>query len=575
MSVTSQITRDYGRPYIRALLGYSVITNLMILAPSFHMLQVYDRVLASASGSTLLYITLIALFALVVYGVAEAARLKIANRLAAKYSIDVAQKMFAQIANQPQGSPVAVRALRDYGTVKQFLSGKVFVALFDLPFIPLFLLLLYFVHPTVALLTVIGIGVMAGIGYLNHKATETSRVEARKMDADATGFAQTAFSRGEDVRAFGLLPNLISIWGAKSAKALIAAEDSAGPSAIYYSLSKAFRQMLQVVLMAWGAWLVLAGDMSGGMIFMCTMISGKALGPIEQLIGGWEGLSKAAESYESIETLTGAEKSITRRPNLPEVPAHLVIDKVVLTGGSAPDSPAIVRNVSFEVRPGEMVAIVGPTGGGKTALARIVSGAVQPTSGEVRMGGAARDRWPAEQWGKSIGYVPEDPAFFPGTVASNIARMDNISDLSAVYEAARKVGAHDMILRLPAGYQTRIGDGSWMPAAGQRQQIALARAFYGNPKVFLLDHPTAQLDQAGEGQLLNALVNAKRNGAAVLIISRRSMLLNLANRAFLMQNGSISPMQVQDREQSQPQPAGLAEMAARMSELAPAARAPG
>lgn len=286
MSVVSQFLREYGRPYCRALLIYSVITNLMILAPSFHMLQVYDRVLASGSGPTLFYITVIVLFALAVYCVAEAARLRIANRLAAQYSVGVAQKMFAQLANQTQGPAATGAALRDYGTVKQFLAGKVFVALFDLPFIPLFLVLLYIVHPTVALLTVIGIGVMAGIGYLNHKGTEASRAEARKAENDAAGFAQSTFSLGESVRALGLLPNLISIWGAKSANALVAAEHSSGASAFYYALGKSFRQMLQVLLMAWGAWLVLAGDMSGGMIFLCTMISGKALAPIEQLIGG-------------------------------------------------------------------------------------------------------------------------------------------------------------------------------------------------------------------------------------------------------------------------------------------------
>ncbi len=580
MSVLSQFAHQYGRPYVRALLGYSIITNLMILAPSFHMLQVYDRVLASGSGATLFYITLIVLFALIVYAVAESARQKIANRLAAQYSVDVAQKMFAQLAQQPQGSPVTGRALRDYGTVKQFLASKTLVALFDLPFIPLFLLLLYFVHPTVALLTVIGIGVMCFIGYLNHKATEAPRADARKAEADATGFAQSSFSRGEDVRSLGMLPNLISIWGVKSSNALVAAEQSAGASAGYYALGKAFRQMLQVLLMAWGAWLVLAGNMSGGMIFLCTMISGKALGPIEQLIGGWESLAKAKDSYLAVEDLTGSDKSISKRPPLPDVPAHLSVDKLLLTADGKLDGHAVVKGVSFEIRPGEMVMIVGATGVGKSALARLVAGAVTPTAGEVRLGGAPRDRWSAEQWGRSLGYASDDASFFPGSVAANIARFEKISDLSGVYEATRRTGVHEMILRLPQGYQTNLGDGSVTLSSGQRQMIALARAFYGNPKLFVLDQPNAVLDQAGESALVNGLMEAKKRGAAILVVSKPNALLNVTDRAFVMQGGALETLHIQREPAPQPQPAAppqphpqppanaprLADMAARMAQ---------
>lgn len=254
------------------------------------------------------------------------------------------------------------------------------------------------------------------------------------------------------------------------------------------------------------------------------------------------------------------------------MPPYLVVERLFLTADGTADGAAVIKGVSFNIRPGELVVIVGATGAGKSVLARIVAGAVAPTSGEVRLGGASRDRWPAEQWGKSIGYVPEDASFFPGSVAANIARFDRISDLAGVYEATRQAGVHEMILRLPAGYQTNIGDGSTMLSAGQRQQIALARAFYGNPKLFVLDHPTAHLDQAGEGQLLNALTEARKRGATILVMSRRNTLLNIADRAFSMQDGMIEPLPLQQRQPAQPEqrraPAasgGLADMAAKMS----------
>lgn len=547
MSVLGGFLREYGRPYVRALLTYSVLTNLMVLAPSFHMLQVYDRVLASGSGATLFYITVIAVFALILYGVGEAARSKIAQRLSAKYAVDVAQKMFARIAGLPSGSPATGQVLRDYGTVKQFLAGKVFVSLFDLPFIPLFLVLLYFVHPTVALITLLGIGGMVGIGYLNHKATDRERAQARDADADAIGFAQAAFARGEDVRALGLLPNLISIWGVKSSGSLKAAEHAGIASADYYALGKSFRQILQVLLMAWGAWLVLLGDMSGGMIFMCSMISGKALGPIEQLIGGWESLTKSVASFQAVDQLTGADKRIQMRPDLPAPRGHLTLHQISLTVDGTSEGTPVVDNVSLEIAPGEVVALVGSAGSGKSALAKLAAGAIAPTSGEVRLDGAAQGRWPTQQWGRSVGYVADEAMLFPGSVAANIARFDPLRSLDGVYEAAQLVGAHDMILSLPRGYQTVVGNGSVYLSASQRQQIALARAFYGRPKLFVLDHPTAHLDQAGEGALFNALMKVRQAGAAVLIVSRRNAAISIASRSFVMQDGRLERMEAPQR----------------------------
>jgi len=544
MKVLSGFLRAYGSAHCRALLLLSIVTNLMVLAPSFHMLQVYDRVLASGSGGTLFYITVIAVFALCVYGVAEALRLRVAQRLAARYAVAVSQKMFARLALLPQGSSMATTYLRDYGTVRTFLSGKVLISLFDLPFIPLFLILLYFVHPVIGLVTLIGIVGMLVVGYLNHSMTDATRTASRRADAEAFGFAQSAFSHAADVRSLGLLPNLINIWGAKSADALAASEDAARISANLYALGRAFRQILQVLIMAWGAWLVIAGDMSGGMIFMASMISGKALGPIEQVIGGWEQLTKGVEAYTSVEELTGTDKSISKRQPLPDPSGHLRGEALSLTTDGTPEGKPLFANIFLELRPGELVALVGPSGAGKSALARVLAGAVKPTAGRVTLDGAPQELFPTEQWGRAIGYIADEVTLFPGSIAANIARFDHITDPEAVYRAAGQAGAHEMILQLPKGYHSAVGDGSTMLSAGQRQQIALARALYGEPKVLILDHPTAFLDQEGEGRLFNALSEARKRGTAILVVSRRSTIVQIADRALVLQNGTIGALNV-------------------------------
>lgn len=546
------VLRQHGPSHLRAMAGFAIVSNLMVLAPSFHMLQVYDRVLASGSTATLFYITLIAIAALGVYAYSETARLRIAQRFAATYSVLVARKMFARLAQLPDGSAGAGSYLRDYGTVKSFLGSKVFVSLFDLPFLPLFMVLLYFVHPLICLITLLGSGVLIGLGYLNAKLGEESRAASRKAEGDAMGFAQTAFGHSEHVRALGLLPTFINVWGQKSANGLVCAEEAARVSSAYYAVSKSFRQGLQVLIMAWGAWLVLKGDMSGGMIFMASMISGKALAPIDQLIGSWESISKSLPALDNIETLTGDDKTIKPRPPLPQPRGVLTAEELVFQ--ASPEGRRLIDRVSLQVVPGEIVALAGPTGSGKSLLARMLAGAVTPTSGAILLDMASQEHYPAEQWGKSIGYLSDDFTLFPGTIAANIARFDAAADMNRVYAAAKRIGAHEAISGLPQGYHTRIGDGSAWLTIAVKQQIALARAFYGQPCVLILDQPTSHLDQAGEGALINALSDARSGGAAIIVVSRRATIMNLADRRIMIVNGRAEAIQPEMRMRVQAAP---------------------
>lgn len=538
MSALRVFLRRYGGSHVRAMLLFSVLSNLMVLAPSFHMLQVYDRVLHSGSMATLIYITAIVLGALAVYGFAETMRLRIAQRLAAKYTTANTEKLFARFAQLASPSD-AGRHLRDFATVRSFIANKLFASLCDLPFIPLFLALLFVVHWTVGLLSLIGIGAMIGVAYLNSAATEQERQASAKAESDAMTFAQSAFLRGEDVRSMGLLPTFISEWSAKTTAALKTGEAASAKASFYASLGKVVRQGLQVLIMAWGAFLVLSGHMSGGLIFLASMISGKALGPIEMMIGGWDGLSKAKTAFLEIEDLLGEDRTLRMRPSLPEPIGHLSCEAVTVSVTTPQGDRHLVEDVTLSVKPGELLVISGPAASGKTVLAKVLAGAIVPSSGILRLDGAARDQWPTAQWGRAVGYVAQEAEFFPGTIAANIARFSEGFTVKEVYEAARKAGVHDHVVHLPQGYQTVIGTGAFSLPSSLNQGVALARALYGNPKCLVLDQPSAHLDQAGEESFTTTLAAAKEAGAAIVVVTRRGALFKLANRVVLMREGRL------------------------------------
>lgn len=541
MSVFSSLWRLYGAGHMRSLLIMSVVSNALLLVPSFHMLQVYDRVLASGSVPTLVYLTLIALFMLLVYGVLEAVRGRIAQRLAARYTVIVSRKLFAKFSQMPQGTSQAAQYLRDYGIVRGFMGSRSFVSLFDLPYIPLFLILLFFVHWTVGLITLAAMIIMAGIAVANSVFSDPSRLEGQKADGEALGFAQATFTHEEDIRSLGLLPNFISIWGARTAGALKASEEAADLGNNYYALARTFRQSLQVFLMAWGAFLVVKGYMSGAMIFFVNTVTGKALGPIEQLTAGWDPISKWTAAYKNIEELTGENKSINTRPDLPAPKGFLRAENIVYKPENF--SEPVLNNITFDIRPGEMVVVTGDAGAGKSALLRILSGALKPTSGVVRLDGAEMSLWPTGQWGRNIGYLAQEIQLFPGPIAANIARFDPKLDIQTVYTVAKITGAHDMILKIPGGYQAQVGSGRTYLTASQKHRIALARALYGGPRVLILDQPNANMDQNAEASLVSQLMAAKEHKVTVVVATQSPAIIRNCDRILIVRNGQVSVAQ--------------------------------
>lgn len=541
-------------PHARTIALYSVVANLLLLAPSLFMLQVYDRVLHSRSVPTLFYLTIIVLVALGVWGLAEGVRARVATRAAAHYSIAVAPKLFAKLSWQ--GLPAGARAkvLRDLTGARSFIGGRGFLTLFDLPFVPVYTLIIFCLHWSLGLLTIAGVGVLCLLGWLNIAATEADHAKARDADADAIGFAQAVLRREEDLRAGGLQSRFLSIWGRKMAEALRRTDEAGGRAAFYQSLSKTVRQALQVLMMGLGALLVIENQLSAGMIFMCSMISGKALAPVDGAIAGWEQISRGLAAIRGVEDVTGPDKRISERMTLPPPRAVLNARGIVHCPDPAKTDRRILDGIDLDVLPGDCVLVTGAIGTGKSTLLRILAGAIEPTAGKLAIDGIDRALWPSAQIGRLVGYVPQDVDFFPGTIAANIASFDPAMTEAGVIEAAQRADVHDAILALPNGYRTMLGHGPAALSVGQRQKIALARAIHGAPPFLILDEPNASLDGSGERALLAVIASAKARGAAIVLTAHRTSILQVVDRVYTLADGRLRSLSDRDPAAAPPAP---------------------
>lgn len=537
----------------RHLVVFSVISNVLLLVAPIHMMQVYDRVLVSSSGETLFYISLIAVVMLSVYGFSELLRSRMATKLSAKYVLAHVDSIFGAISNGNVGLEGSQKVMREFDNVRQFIASRSMVSLFDLPFAPVFLLLLFLLHIQIGLLTLLGALALIGIALINKKSTAAHLDAVSKASTKTASFSQVMSQRSEDIRAMGLLPDMMERWGQLTAEGMIAADASSKKNSTYFGISKSVRQVLQVSIMAWGAWLVLDGDMSGGMIFAASMISGRVLQPVEQVIGGWDRINGARNSHSLISEIIKHSQNETKKITQPEPTGHLKVDKLTLTiSGYEGYERKILDDISFEVSPSNITAIIGASGSGKSTLVRAISGAQTDHDGDVLLDGCAQNNWPSEQWGKSVGYVGQGVQLFPGTVAENIARMSNNIVESKVIQAAVLADCHELINSLPEGYNSILGLEGVRLSGGQKQRIALARALYTEPKLLILDEPNSNLDQVGEHKLLQVLQTLRNAGTNVLIVTQRRSVLSIADKVLLIENGKLSDVETNKYAQNKP-----------------------
>ncbi|WP_153479013.1 type I secretion system permease/ATPase [Segnochrobactrum spirostomi] len=515
---------------------FSGIANVLMLTGPLFMLQVYDRVLVSRSMPTLVAIGLITTFLYIAYALIDFARGRVLSRVADDLEVQLAPTAFRQeVAESFAASRIEGRALTDLGTVRKFLMGPGPLALFDVPWVPLYLAVLAILHWSLGLVGVIGAVVVVAFAILTDRLTSRAFGEAMHHSIAAGGLLEGARRSAEAITALGMVPAVVDLWSDKRKAALDAERRSGDSAARVASASRAFRLFLQSATLALGAVLVIRHEATGGVMIASSITLGRALAPIDQIVAQWKGFASARSAWRRLDTALARFAAEPPRVTLPRPLGHLSVAGVI--AGPPGSNRAVLQGVTFGLAPGDGIGVLGPSASGKSTLARLVVGLWKPMAGTVRLDGATLDQWNPDLLGRHIGYLPQDVELIGGTVRDCISRHAPDATDDKVIAAARAAAAHDLILRLPQGYTTRLGPGGAALSGGQRQRIALARALYDDPALIVLDEPNANLDQDGDAALTQAINTARERGAAVVVITHRPSALAAVDRILILKDG--------------------------------------
>ncbi len=522
-----------------AMAIFSLFANLLLLTIPLYMLQIYDRVLPSQSSNTLFFLSVLAMFALIVLGLTEMVRQILANRMAARLDTALSNELLQKVIRLAQTSNIGIQPMRNLQLVRTLLSSRVIFAIIDLPFAVVFIGLLYFIHPDLFWLTLTGAVILTIMAIFNQYFSQKP-LESQAQAVGTSSRQAEHYARNSDsIVAMGMVKDVISNWGRENANALVSADKASSVNAVFSGISRIFRLGIQLAILGYGALLVVGGEMTAGMIFASSIIAGRGLQPIDQVINSWRQLNEGRKAWVFLKKFIG---NTTDRDSYTELPApkgNLELKDVLQINPIDRTKPPLVNRISFSLQAGESVAVVGPSGSGKSTLARMIVGALQPAAGHVRLDGNDISNWDPEDLGKHVGYLAQDVELLPGTVAQNIARFDPHASDQKVLAAANLAHVEDMIKHMPFGYDTVIGPGGLQVSGGEKQRIALARAFYGSPKLLVLDEPNSSLDRIGENALLRALVEAKKQGITVFLITQRELVLKVVDKIMRIQDGQI------------------------------------
>ncbi|WP_290738038.1 type I secretion system permease/ATPase [Amaricoccus sp.] len=501
---------------------FSAVVNILMLTGSLYMLQVYDRVLSSSSKETLVALTILVAGLFAIMGVLDYVRARVASRIGATVQNRLDERVFRAVLRRSVLSSERARpasGLKDLEAVQRFMSSPVLFAIFDMPWAPFFIALIYTFHPLLGHLAVAGMAILIVITLLNQHFTRKHEAEAVQATMHGDGFAETIRQQGELIHALGMRDAVLSRWSKLRRRATRAQLSSSDRVGQFSTISKTFRFFLQSAMLGLGAYVVLQGEMTAGAMIAGSILMGRALAPVEQAIGGWPLFLRARIGWDHLRTLLSSTPDQADVTALPRPRAFL--DVTQITVFPPEQQKASLRMLDFQIRPGQALGVIGPSASGKSTLARVLTGVWRPASGSVRLDGAALDQYDPDTLGRYIGYLPQDVVLFDGTVAENIARLDPSPNPEAVVAAAQRAGAHDMILQLPQGYDTPVSAGGARLSGGQKQRIGLARAFYGDPVMLVLDEPNSNLDSAGQDALNVAIRQAKSEGRVVVIMAHR------------------------------------------------------
>jgi PrtD family type I secretion system ABC transporter len=524
--------------------GFSALLNLLYLAPTLYMLQVYDRVVPSRGQLTLVFLTLVLAFALATLSLLDAVRSRLFVRASVRLDRQLAGTILdATLARPREGGDVLTRqAMREFDTLRQTLTGGALMSLFDAPWIPIYLLVCFLLNPLLGLVVFVGGGLLLLVTWRNERATKARL----RMASDAANYAyvsqEQSAGAADVVRALGMRRAMVSRHLHEREQAARLQAEASFATGGYMAVTRFVRLFLQSLALGIGAWLAIEGKLSAGAIFAASFLVARALAPLEGMLGAWKGIGQARTAWISLERLL-AQPVSTALTTLPAPQGAIEVDRLVVPkpGGQG----MILQGLGFRMAPGEVVAVIGPSGAGKSTLLRTVAGAGGVYSGAIRFDGAEMKDYDPERLAQSIGYMPQDTCLFSGTVKENIARFTTALGLDAqaiddqVIAAAKACGVHDMILRLQDSYDTMLGLGGKGLSAGQAQGVALARALYGQPKMLLLDEPNAHLDSDGEGRLVDTIREQKARGCSVMIVAHRTGVLAAVDRLMVMRDGRI------------------------------------
>ena len=518
---------------------FSFFANILQLTIPLYMLQIYDRVLPSQSSNTLIFLSILAAFALILLGLTEMVRQILATRAAAKLDSVLANDVLERVITDGHKTNGNIQSLRDLQAVRGLVASKILFGVIDFPFSLIFIGCLYLIHPSLFWLTIIGALILLLIAVLNLKFTEKSSAEQVQANVIANQQSEFFARNSDSIIAMGMMKDVVASWGNWNANALIAADKSANRNSIFGGMSRTIRFGIQAAMLGYGAYLVQQGEMTAGMIFASSIISGRALQPIDMVINSWPQLSAGRRSWEKVKEFVARTEKREKYTEVAPPQGHLEIEGVLQPNPVDHKKPPILNRISFKLPAGQSVAVIGPSGSGKSTLARIIIGAFKPFAGDVRIDGNNISNWDPEDLGQYIGYLAQDVELLPGTIAQNISRFKPDASDEDIRHAAEMAHVEDLIKKMPHGYDTPIGPGGLAVSGGEKQRIGLARAFYGNPKILVLDEPNSSLDRIGENALLRALLEAKKNKITVFLVTQRDSVIKVVDNIMRMNDGQI------------------------------------
>jgi ATP-binding cassette, subfamily C, bacterial exporter for protease/lipase len=524
------------RSTFRSVWMFSAVINLLMLVPSLYMLQVYDRVIASRNETTLAMLTLMVLGAYLLMNGLEFVRSFMLIRVGAQLDMKLNKRVYTASFEQnlKRAGGNAGQALQDLTNIRQFLTGNSLFAFFDAPWFPLYLVILFMFDWVLGVFAVGGTIVLIGLAWANEVVSRKPLAEANSMAVTAGNLATNNLRNAEVIQAMGMLPHLMGRWFKLHGRFLQLQAEASEKAGIVSATSKFVRVSLQSLILGLGALLALENRITPGMMIVASILMGRTLAPVDQLINVWKSWSSTKSAYQRLSELLAANPERPQSMALPKPQGHVAVEGAAAVPPGS--SVAVLQNLSFNLAAGDVLGVVGPSGSGKSTLARLLVGVWPAVAGKVRLDGADVFLWNKADLGPHVGYLPQDIELFGGTVAENIARFGEV-DSNKVIQAAQRAGVHDMILHLPKGYDTPLGDGGAGLSGGQKQRLGLARAMYDDPSLIVLDEPNSNLDDAGEQALVHAIADLKKRGKTLVLITHRTNAIAETTKLLILREG--------------------------------------